>query len=167
MTFRMCTKCSCWEHVKQSVPVLAMFLTCSYLFPGTLASSVREEAISPAELISIDIEGDGGGDRLTREAGSTRRFGSLTTPRTRGGSVGRSLVVRRGDGGRFPMNHAEDVVHTGRRVFKGHASVLWVVVLVGVAEWGMMGTCQPMSSPYMFPTSAQQYSIIPTFPPRP
>ena len=40
MTFRMCTKCSCWEHVKQSVPVLAMFLTCSYLFPGTLAPSV-------------------------------------------------------------------------------------------------------------------------------
>jgi len=39
MTFRMCTKCSCWEHVKQSVPVLAMFLTCSYLFPGTLAPS--------------------------------------------------------------------------------------------------------------------------------
>ena len=40
MTFRMCTKCSCWEHVKQSVPVLAMFLTCYYLFPGTLAPSV-------------------------------------------------------------------------------------------------------------------------------
>jgi len=59
------------------------------------------------------------------------------------------------------MNHAEDVVHTGRRVIEGHASVLWVVVLVGVAEWGMMGTCRPMSSPYMFPTSAQQYSIIP------
>ena len=39
MTFRMCTKCSCWEHVKQSVPVLAMFLTCSYLFPGTLVPS--------------------------------------------------------------------------------------------------------------------------------
>jgi len=42
MTFRMCTKCSCWEHVKQSVPVLAMFLTCSYLFPGTLAPSVTQ-----------------------------------------------------------------------------------------------------------------------------
>ena len=27
-----------------------------------------------------------------------------------------------------------------------------------------MGTCRPMSSPYMFPTSAQQYSIIPTVP---
>jgi len=41
MTFRMRTKCSCWEHVKQSVPVLAMFLTCSYLFPSTLAPSER------------------------------------------------------------------------------------------------------------------------------
>ena len=38
------------------------------------------------------------------------------------------------------------------------------LVLVGVAEWGMMGTCRPMSSPYMFPTSAQQYSTIPTTP---
>ena len=47
MTFRMCTKCSCWEHVKQSVPVLAMFLTCSYLFPGTLAPSVYRSPISP------------------------------------------------------------------------------------------------------------------------
>jgi len=27
-----------------------------------------------------------------------------------------------------------------------------------------MGTCRPMSSPYIFPTSAQQYSIIPTAP---
>jgi len=62
------------------------------------------------------------------------------------------------------MEHAEDVVHTGRRVIERHASMLWVVVLVGVAEWGMMGTCRPMSSPYMFPTSAQQYSIIPTAP---
>jgi len=38
------------------------------------------------------------------------------------------------------------------------------LVLEGVAKWGMMGTCRPMSSPYMFPTSAQQYSIIPTAP---
>jgi len=38
------------------------------------------------------------------------------------------------------MDHAEDVVHTRRRVVKGHASMLWVVVLVGVAECGMMGT---------------------------
>jgi len=30
--------------------------------------------------------------------------------------------------------------------------VWWLVVLVGVAECGMMGTCQPTSSPYMFPT---------------
>ena len=122
---------------------------------------IREEAISPVELVSIDVEGDSGGDWLTREAGGMRRLGSLTTPRTRSGSAGRSLVVRRGDGGRFPMNHAEDVVHTRRRVVEGHASVLWVV---GVTEWGMMGTCRPMSSPYMFPTSAQQYSIVPTAP---
>jgi len=45
-----------------------------------------------------------------REAGSTRWFRSLTTPRTRGGSAGRSLVVRRRDGGRFPMDHAKDML---------------------------------------------------------
>jgi len=39
ITFRMCMKCSCWEHVRQNGPVLAMFLTCSYLFPGTLTPS--------------------------------------------------------------------------------------------------------------------------------
>ena len=33
------------------------------------------------------------------------------------------------------MDHTEDIVHTRRRVIEGHASVLWVVVLVGVAEW--------------------------------
>jgi len=116
------------------------------------------------KLVAIDIEGDGRGGWLTREARGARRFRSLTTPRTRGGSAGQSLVVRRGDGGRLPMDHTEDVVYTGRRVIEGHASVLWEVVLVGVAECGMMGTCQPMSSPYMFPTLAQQYSIIPTTP---
>ena len=57
-----------------------------------------------------------------RETGSMRRFGSLTTPRTRSGSAGRSLVMGRGDGGRLPMNHTEDVVHTGGRVIEGHAS---------------------------------------------
>jgi len=55
--------------------------------------------IPPVELVSIDVERDDGGDCLTREAGSTGRFGSLTTPGTRSGSMGRSLVVRRGDGG--------------------------------------------------------------------
>jgi len=38
------------EHVKQSVPVLAMFLTCSYLFPGTLAPSennTRLQEVAP------------------------------------------------------------------------------------------------------------------------
>ena len=84
-----------------------------------------------------------------------RRFGSLTTLRMRSGSTGRSLVIGRRDGGGLAMDHAKDVVHTRRRVVKGHASVLWVVVLVGVAECGMMGTCRPMSSPYMFSTSVQ------------
>jgi len=125
---------------------------------------IREKTISPAKLIAVDVEGDGGDDYLTREAGSTRRFWSLMTLRTRSGSTGRSLVVGRGDGGGLTMDHTKDVVHTGRRIVEGHASVLWAVVLVGVAECGMMGTCQPMSSPYMFPTSVQQYSIIPTTP---
>ena len=125
---------------------------------------IREEANSPGKLIAVDVEGDGGGDCLTREAGGTRRFGSLTTPRTRSGSTGRSLVMGRGDSGGLAMDHAEDVVHTGRIIVEGHTSVLWVVVLVGVAECGMMGTCQPISSPYMFPTLVQQYSIIPTAP---
>jgi len=95
---------------------------------------VREEAISPAELVSVDIKGDGGGDWLTRETGSTRRSGSLTTPGMRSGSAGRSLVVRRRDGGGFPMDHAEDVVHTGRRVIERHAD--WLVWLVGVGGSG-------------------------------
>ena len=126
---------------------------------------VKEEMISPAELVSVDVESDGGSDWLTREAGSTRWFGSLTTLGARSRSTGRSLVMRRRDGGGFPMDHAEDVVHTRRTVVEGHADWLaWLVVLVEVAEWGMMGTCQPMSGPYMFPTSAQQYSIIPTVP---
>jgi len=84
---------------------------------------IREVTIPPAKLVAIDVEGDSGGDCLTREAGSTGRFGSLTTPRTRSGSAGRSLVVRRGDGGGFPMDHAEDVVHTRRRVVEGHDKI--------------------------------------------
>jgi len=84
---------------------------------------VGEVTIPPAELITVDIEGDGGGDWLGRKAGSPRRSGSLTTPRARSGSAGRSLVVRRGDGGRFPMNHTEDVVHTRGRVIKGHSGI--------------------------------------------
>jgi len=81
---------------------------------------VREEVISPAELVSIDVEGDGGSDWLTREARSTRRLGSLTIPRMRSGSAGQSLIVRRRDGGGFPMKHAEDVVHMRRRIVEGH-----------------------------------------------
>ena len=75
---------------------------------------IGEVTIPPTELVTIDIEGDGGGNCLTREARRTRRFGSLMTPRTRSWSAGRSLIVRRRDGGGFPMNHAGDVVHTGR-----------------------------------------------------
>jgi len=89
---------------------------------------IGEITIPPAELVSVDVERDGGGDWLAREAGSTRRSGSLTTPRTRSGSAGWSLVVRRGDGGRFPMKHAEDVVHTRRGVVEGH-------VRIGVVGW--------------------------------
>jgi len=96
---------------------------------------VREETVSPAKLVVIDVEGNGGGDWLTREAGGTRWFGSLTTLRTRSRSAGRSLAMRRRDGGRLAMDHAEDVVHTRRRIVEGHASMLWVVVSVGVAEW--------------------------------
>jgi len=84
---------------------------------------IREEVISPAKLVTVDIEGDSGGNWLTREAGSTRWFGSLTTPRTRSRSTGRSLVMGRGDSGRLPMDHTEDVVHTGGRVIEGHARI--------------------------------------------
>jgi len=81
---------------------------------------IREEAISPAEVVSVDVEGDSGGDWLMREAGSTRWFGSLTTPRMRSGSTGRSLVMGRGNGGGLSMEHAEDVVHMRRRIVEGH-----------------------------------------------
>jgi len=82
-------------------PVMADRLALSS--PTNLSKKrIREEAISPAKLVTIDVEGDGGGDCLTRKAGSTRRFGSLMTPRTRSRSMGRSLVMGRGDGGRLP-----------------------------------------------------------------
>ena len=92
---------------------------------------IGEVTIPPTELVTVDIEGDGGGNCLTREARSTRRFGSLMTPRTRSWSAGRSLVVRRGDGGRFPMDHTEDVVHTRGRVIEGHSGI----GVVGSVGW--------------------------------
>jgi len=95
---------------------------------------IGEITIPPTELVSIDVKGDGGGDCLTREAGGTGRFRSLMTPRTRSGSTGWSLIVRRRDGGGFPMNHAEDVVHTRRRVVERHDD--WLVWLVGVGGSG-------------------------------
>ena len=60
---------------------------------------IGEVTIPPVKLVTIDVEGDDGGNCLTRVAGGTRRFGGLMTPRMRRGSAGRSLVVRRGDGG--------------------------------------------------------------------
>jgi len=96
---------------------------------------IREVTIPPAKLVTVDVERDGGGDRLTREAGSTRWFGSLTTQRTRSGGAGRSLAMRRGNGGRLAIDHVEGVIETGS-IVEGHAySIVWVVVLVGVAEW--------------------------------
>jgi len=95
---------------------------------------IREVAISPAKLVAIDVEGDGGSDCLTREAGSTRWFGSFVTPRTRSGSAGRSLVMRRGDGGGLAMDHAEDIVHTRGGVIKGHVYSL-VDGGVGGSSW--------------------------------
>ena len=86
---------------------------------------IREEVISPAELVAVDVEGNSRGDWLTRKARSTRGFRSLTTPRTRSRSTGQNLIMGRRDGGGFPMNHAEDVVHTRRRVIEGHAG--WLV----------------------------------------
>jgi len=79
-------------------PIMADGLT---LGPSTNLSKKRvgEITIPPTELVSVDIEGDDGGDWLAREAGGMRRFGGLMTPRTRSGSAGRSLVVRRRDGG--------------------------------------------------------------------
>jgi len=49
---------------------------------------IREVAIPPAKLIAVDVEGNGGGNCLTREARGARRFQSLTTPRMRSGSTG-------------------------------------------------------------------------------
>jgi len=89
---------------------------------------IGEITIPPVELVSVDVERDGGGDWLAREARSTRWSGSLTTPGTRSGNAGRSLIVRRGDGGRFPMKHAEDVVHARGRVIERHVGI-------GVVGW--------------------------------
>jgi len=71
------------------------------LSPSTDLSEkrIRKEVVTPAELVTVDIEGDGGGNRLARKARSVRRSGGLTTLGTRSGSAGRSLVARRGDGG--------------------------------------------------------------------
>ena len=103
-------------------PIMADSLALS-LSTDLSEKRIREVAISPAKLVAVDVEGNGGGNCLTRETGSMRRFGSLTTPRTRSRSTGRSLIMGRGDGGRLPMNHAEDVVHTRGRVIEGHAGI--------------------------------------------
>jgi len=79
-------------------PIMADSLT---LGPSTDLSEKRvgKITISPAKLVTVNVEGDDGGDCLMRKAGSTGRFGSLMTPGTRSGSAGQSLVMRRGDGG--------------------------------------------------------------------
>jgi len=89
---------------------------------------IGEVTIPPAKLVTVDVEGDSGGDRLTREAGSTRRSGSLMTLGTRSGSAGRSLAMRRGNGGGLPMEHAKDVVHMRRIIVEGHDRI-------GVVGW--------------------------------
>jgi len=97
------------------IEVLESIMTDSLaLSPSTNFSEKRigEVIIPPAKLVTVNIKGDGGGDWLAREAGSTRRSGSLTTLGTRSWSMGQSLVVRRRDSGGLPMEHAEDVVHT-------------------------------------------------------
>jgi len=89
---------------------------------------IGEVTIPPVELVSADVEGNGGGDWLTRETGSARRSRSLTTLGTRSGSVSRSLAMRRGNGEGLPMEHAEDVVHMRRRIVEGHDRI-------GVVGW--------------------------------
>ena len=75
---------------------------------------IGEVTISPAELVTVDVERDGGGDWLVREAGSTRRSGSLMTLRTRSGSAGRSLVVVRADlGGHLEYSRRWSGVRAG------------------------------------------------------
>jgi len=120
---------------------------------------VRLEDVSPLVGILLMVESKRlilVFQRTTREASGTRRLDTPT--RARGRSTrGDLLAMRRRDGGGFAIDHAEDIIEI-RSIAEGHAySMVWVVALVGVAEWGMMGTCRPMSSPYMFPTSAQQY----------
>jgi len=88
---------------------------------------VRKEAISPAELVSVDVEGDGGGDCLMREARSTRRSRSLTTLRARSWSAGQSLVVRRRDGGGLSRGCARTYCCPTRGI------------VLGLSEVGMVG----------------------------
>jgi len=92
---------------------------------------IREEAISPAKLVTVDVEGDGGSDYLTREAGGTRRFGSLMTPRTRSRSTGRSLAMRRGNGGGLAIDGAKDIIDGLRSIVKRHDDSVAVVGVSG------------------------------------
>jgi len=81
---------------------------------------VREETIPPAELVTVDVEGDSGSNCLMRETGSTRWFGSLTTLRTRSRGAGQSLAMRRWDGGGLAIDHIKGVIKT-RSIAEGHA----------------------------------------------
>ena len=98
---------------------------------------LKIEVLEPIMVNSVALNpfADFGEKRVREEARGARWFGSLTTLRTRSRSAGRSLAMRRGDGGRLAMDHAKDIVETGS-IAEGHAySMVWVVVLVGVAEW--------------------------------
>ena len=44
----MCLKCVQWKHARQMVPLPSMFLTCSYLFPGAFAPSVKKNLLTPS-----------------------------------------------------------------------------------------------------------------------
>jgi len=62
-------------------PIMANGLALS-LFANFGEERVRGETVPPAKLVVVDIESDGGGDWLTREAGGAGWFRSLTTLRT-------------------------------------------------------------------------------------
>ena len=74
-----------------------------------------------------------------------RRLGSLLPLRTGCWSTGQGMAIGRRNNAVFPTDGAETV----RRGVKGHDNIMQLMVLVGVAEWGMIGTCRPMSSPYI------------------
>ena len=67
----MCLKCVQWKHAKQMVPLPSMFLTCSYLFPGAFAPSMRYENSIP---LTYPDQSDPSRTKSHRQAGSTTAF---------------------------------------------------------------------------------------------